>query len=119
MLSHKKSAVKTTPLYTNWGLLKLRMIEERFPYGITHCEYCETLTPAEELEAHHMIFHREKGAPYLDVPQNLCLVCHKCHSEGLVNSYSARRWFWELQISRGYDMAKWIESLPSKVKPRF
>ena len=89
----------------------------QFPW-VTQCEFC-TFAPA--LEGHHMLIHRMKGIWQLDLPYNICWVCHNCHENGAVNAWEARQWFWNIQVGRyGYNtMNRWLEGLPLKIKPIF
>jgi hypothetical protein len=91
------------------------LIQSRFKDGLTKCEYCETPTPAAQLEIHHSLWHRRKGWDCFDEWPNLCCLCHECH-ETIGNSYKFKQWFWDKQVERGIDMAAWVESLPTKIK---
>lgn len=72
-------------------------------------------------ERHHCLFHRMKSKPELDDPRNIMNVCHKCHASGEVNSFEARRIFWQRQCAKYGEgnMRQWVDSLPLKVKERF
>jgi hypothetical protein len=54
----------------------------------------------------------------LDAPQNLSLVCQKCHSSGRADTDEFFDRFWLVQEKR-YDMEAWKKSLPLKVKFRY
>ncbi len=77
------------------------------------CENCGC-RPASEL--HHAIIRRSKKHPEYDAPENLELVCRHCHASGDLDSYSHSCVFWKRQVSRGYDMEKWIQSLGLKTR---
>lgn len=80
------------------------------------CECCGE--PQTYLEAHHVFIHRSKRYPELDAPQNISLVCVKCHSSGRADTDEFFDRFWMVQEKR-YDMQAWKQSLPLKVKFRY
>lgn len=79
---------------------------------------CENCSCRMATQLHHCLYHRRRGATYLDVPQNLELLCNICHANGYVNSWKHRVEFYIKQCYH-YDMAAWNESLPLKIKQRF
>jgi len=91
-----------------------KIVEKR---GI-FCEYCHA---RKGTTLHHCLYHRKKGAAFLDCEENLELLCSECHSKGVVNSFEHRIDFYNVQCQRyGKEhMENWNNSLPLKVKYRF
>jgi hypothetical protein len=91
---------------------------KQLPWVVT-CERCHVFYA---VEGHHCLIHRRNGVSELDLPYNICWLCHECHSgDGVVNSFEFRLWFWKLQVQRyGYrEMKNWLDNLPLKIKPNF
>jgi hypothetical protein len=83
------------------------------------CEWCHKNVATD---GHHMLIHRMAGVKQLDLPENICWLCHDCHmNDGRVNSYEMRVDFWETQCNRlGKNiMEKWLADLPIKSKPKY
>lgn len=77
--------------------------------------------PLKKYEVHHAIYGRDKKfSKWLDMPENLFLVCPECHSKhGYLSCYFARCCAWTDKINAGYDMEGWHAELPMKVKDNF
>jgi hypothetical protein len=82
----------------------------------THCECCGS---GENLELHHVLYHRSILHPELNVTQNLARVCKKCHESGKASTYDFQVDHWNRRVKDGYDMKAWNEELPLKVKERW
>lgn len=84
-------------------------------------EFCEMCHGRRGTELHHCLYHRRKGAKYLDVPENLELLCRTCHENGYVNSWKHRVEFYLAQCSvyGSAHMEAWNNSLPVKTRHKF
>jgi len=79
------------------------------------CENCGYPTDRyNRPERHHCIIRRNKNRPEFDEEINIELVCHRCHTSGIVDSFEHRQEFAMRQINRGYDVKSWVESLNLK-----
>ncbi len=91
----------------------LRLIKER---GSTcEVEGCYNLA----MEAHHCLYGRKKGHPELDMDENFCLVCEKCHGvTGKAKSFKHKLYFWQVQCDRYTKerMLAWHDSVRLKEK---
>jgi len=78
---------------------------------------CFQRVDGETGHAHHAIVPRaktntRKHGNLLDAPENLVIVCWKCHEQhGVLSSYFMRLYFYSQKIDRGYDMEKWYAQL--------
>ena len=84
-----------------------------------HCARCwHTIPP---YQVHHAIYTRDKRfAKWLDMPNNLQLLCPICHAKhGYLSSWYARCAAWTDKINAGYDMEGWHAEIPMKVKDNF
>lgn len=101
-----------------WNLQKLVMLDARG----WKCELCGSET-SNDYQVHHCLFHRAKKPTVLrkllDRPENLMIVCQKCHP--LCNSHRIRVAFWWKQVLRyGLSrMIKWYLEVPYPDKPVF
>jgi hypothetical protein len=88
---------------------------EQFAARGIRCEICDE---RPWMDAHHCLIHGAKRYPQLDVPENLQLVCRRCH-ETVANGDENRRRFWQMQCQRygRKHMREWLLRLPMKVKP--
>ena len=84
------------------------------------CAACWRLVPPYEV--HHAILTRDKKfAKWLDMPENLVLLCPKCHQNehGYLTGWFQRCSFWTDKIDAGYDMDAWHDSIPMMIKDTF
>ena len=85
-----------------------------------YCENCgRPFTYFNWAERHHAIIRRSKKHPEYDSEENISLICSNCHKLAEIDSYEYSRKFWKKQISRGYDMKKWLDSLNLKAKENY
>lgn len=70
---------------------------------------------------HHAIYTRDtRFSKWLDMPENLLLVCPRCHANhGALSKFETRKKAWKFKVERGYDMQKWQDSIPMIVKDIF
>lgn len=70
---------------------------------------------------HHAIYGRDvRFNKYLDMAENLVLLCEKCHAfHGRLTNLNARKRYWKWKVEHGYLMSEWNDSIPMKVKDRF
>jgi len=74
----------------------------------------------EDLHAHHAVYGRDKRIPELDQPENIQLICHKCHAEhGYLSGWFMRCMAWTEKIDLGYRMQEWHDNLPMLIKDEF
>lgn len=86
------------------------------------CAFCHRpFTDSNPQQVHHAIYGREKQfSRWLDKPENLILLCQKCHEQhGDMSNWSMRRLWWNYKIELGYNMREWHTEIPMKVKDRF
>jgi len=86
------------------------------------CAFCHRpFTGNNPQQVHHAIYGREKQfSRWLDKPENLILLCQKCHEQhGDMSNWSMRRLWWNYKIELGYNMREWHTEMPMKVKDRF
>jgi len=86
------------------------------------CAFCHRpFTGNNPQQVHHAIYGREKQfSRWLDKPENLILLCQKCHEQhGDMSNWSMRRLWWNYKIELGYNMREWHTEIPMKVKDRF
>jgi hypothetical protein len=83
--------------------------------------FCEVCGGKKATELHHCLYHRRRGATFLDCEENLELVCNTCHQSGYVNSWRHRVEFYIKQcgVYGSAHMEEWNESLSIKIKQRF
>lgn len=80
---------------------------------------CENCYERGATQLHHCLVRDSKRYHELvTVEENLMPVCEVCHTslEQTVNRFEVRVKFAERQVERGYDIAKWYNELPIKVK---
>jgi hypothetical protein len=72
-------------------------------------------------EIHHCIYHRQKKfMKWLDMPENLIMLCRKCHNDkGYVGSYFFRWMVYCKKVEIGYPMKEWHDSIPMLIKDNF
>jgi len=70
---------------------------------------------------HHAVMGREiRFAKWLDMIENLLLICPRCHSNhGALSNLNTRRAAWKWKVEHGYDMKAWQESIPMKIRDIF
>jgi hypothetical protein len=76
----------------------------------------------ENLEIHHAIYTRNKRFQFwLDMNENLIMLCHNCNvnQKGLVENFEFRNLVYNWKARNGYDLNKWLNSIPLKVKDQF
>jgi hypothetical protein len=53
------------------------------------------------------------------MPENLLLICPRCHANhGQLSNIETRKKAWKFKVEHGYDMSKWQESIPMLIKDR-
>jgi len=75
----------------------------------------------QAFEVHHSIYSRDvRFQKYLDMPENLILLCGDCHFHHgqLLNIYTRRK-VWQWKKEHGYLMDAWHWSIPMRVKDNF
>jgi hypothetical protein len=85
----------------------------------SHCARCWRAIPP--FQVHHAVYGREKRfQKYLDMPENLQLLCPTCHAKhGYLLSWFARCAVWTDKINAGYDMEKWHAEIPMLIHDQF
>ena len=86
------------------------------------CAVCKLpFTSHEDMHGHHAIYTRQKGLDkWLDTPENIVLLCQKCHADhGHLTAWFRRNMFWTAKIDAGYDMLTWHENMPMLIKDHF
>jgi hypothetical protein len=83
------------------------------------CELCWQHIPP--YHAHHAVYTKDKRfASYLDMPENLILLCPECHADhGKLSNWFMRCVIWSRKIDKGYDMVAWHEAIPMLIKDEF
>ena len=74
------------------------------------------------MQIHHAIYTRDvKFAKYLDMSENLVILCSLCHTNnhGEMSSWFMRCHWWTMKIELGYPMEEWHESIPMVIKDNF
>ena len=99
----------------NYDQIKTRLLKEQS----SQCWVCKL--PLTDGHIHHAIISRDKRfADYLDQPENLIIVCPRCHGDhGKLSNWEMRCRVYSWKIDRGYDVDSWLASLPFRVKDRF
>lgn len=84
-----------------------------------HCWKCWCGIPPYHV--HHAIYTKDiRFKKWLDMENNLILLCPKCHANhGALSNIETRREVWEWKKKHGYEMDKWHESIPLLVKDIF
>lgn len=78
--------------------------------------------PVPPMEVHHACYTRDRQfGKWLDMPENLVLLCRKCHQDnhGYLTRWFKRLCFWSDKIDASYDMEAWHDSIPMREKDRF
>lgn len=77
--------------------------------------------PLKDWHVHHAVYGREKKfSKWLDMAENLFLVCRECHSRhGYLSCYFARCCAWTDKVNMGYDMEGWEKSIPMLIHDNF
>ena len=76
---------------------------------------CECCGMRRWTELHHCLVHDSKRLhKAVTVEENLMAVCRECHP--YLNGHGVRMRFRDVQLSRGYDIAKWYNGLNLKIK---
>ena len=81
------------------------------------CALCGRLfTHQNPAQCHHAIYGREKQfAKFLDMSENLVLLCADCHSgHGDMSNWFMRCHWWTWKKELGYPMEEWHESIVNK-----
>ena len=83
------------------------------------CQFCAR--PIPPFECHHAVYTRDiHFAKWLDMAENLVLVCPACHADhGKLSNLFMRWYVWSDKIDRGYDMEKWHLEIPMLLKDHF
>lgn len=93
---------------------------ERIRLEYPQCFRCGS---TENLEVHHAIYHktRKKIQQFIDSPENLVMLCHRCNvdKKGYVESYFFRCLVWSDKLERGYLMNEWESNIPIRVHDHF
>jgi len=89
----------------------------REQHGI--CQFC--CRPIPPYHVHHAIYTRDKRfSKWLDMPENLVLTCTTCHAQhGNLSNLFMRCCVWSWKIDHNYEMQKWHDSIPMRVKDHF
>ena len=106
----------TTP--SRWSEIRERVFKDQ--HG--QCARCwRTFASHEDMHAHHAVYSRQKGLEkWLDTPENIVLLCQKCHADhGHLTAWFRRNMFWTAKINAGYDMLTWHENMPMLIKDHF
>jgi 5-methylcytosine-specific restriction endonuclease McrA len=78
---------------------------------------CSQRVDGDTGHAHHAIVPRgktntRKYGKLLDAPENLMIVCWKCHEQhGDLSGYFMRLYYYSWKIDHGYEMAEWYAQL--------
>ena len=76
--------------------------------------------PIQAFEVHHSIYSRDvRFNKYLDMAENLILLCNQCHFHHgrLLNIYTRRK-VWKWKVEHGYLMQEWHDKIPMLVKDK-
>ena len=70
---------------------------------------------------HHCCYTRDiRFSRWLDVGENTLLVCPRCdQNHGILSNIETRKKAWKFKIEHGWDMVKWHNEIPYKVKDNF
>lgn len=70
---------------------------------------------------HHAVLTRDiRFAKWLDMIENLLLICPRCHqNHGRLSNIETRKKAWKFKCETGYDMKGWMDSIPMLIKDRF
>jgi len=97
-----------------WTAIRKRVFKEQEG----KCATCWRMLEQHPYHAHHAIIPKgqtnyAKYKKWLDMAENIVLVCRICHSQhgDLTNSFK-RDMFWTDKIDLGYDMQGWYDSIP-------
>jgi hypothetical protein len=87
-------------------------------------DVCFRCGSGKQLEIHHGVYaDKKRFSDFLDMPENLVLLCHKCNAEqgkGLSQSWFYRCIVYSWKLEHGYNMETWNTiTNPMKVKDRF
>jgi len=89
------------------------------------CLICGKRLSINQGHIHHAIYPKshtnyKKFQEFLDQPENLVIVCWKCHNKhGDLSNAGMRNHLFEYKKSKGYDMDNWNKNSPMKIKDRF
>ena len=89
------------------------------------CATCWRLFDQTPPHLHHAIIPKghtnyKKFKKWLDMAENLILVCWICHQDhGDLTCYFQRLCFWSDKVNMGYDMRAWLDSIPMRDKEEF
>lgn len=74
-----------------------------------------------EYHVHHALITRDvRFQKWLDQPENLQLICPRCHANhGRLSNFYARKKAWKAKVELGYDLDAWYDSIPMRVKENF
>ena len=100
-------------------MINASTIDRLFKDQHGHCAHCWRPVPPHQV--HHAIYGREKRfAKWLDMPQNLQLICPTCHAKhGYLSSWFARCCAWTDKVNAGYDMEGWHADIPMLIHDQF
>ena len=82
------------------------------------CAACHRTFDQHPYHVHHAIFPKgqtnyKKYRKWLDMSENLMLVCWICHQDhGRLTNNFRRDMFWSFKIDNGWDMQGWYDSIP-------
>ena len=89
------------------------------------CWVCTRSFHQAPYHVHHAVIPKgqtnyQKYKKWLDMPENLILVCRHCHlNHGHLTNREYRDMIWTKKVNMGYDMKEWLESMNMKVTPIF
>jgi len=69
-------------------------------------------------EVHHAVYSRDMHfQKYLDMAENLILVCPYCHANhGALANFPTRKKVWQWKVEHGYEIKAWHEKLDMLIK---
>jgi 5-methylcytosine-specific restriction endonuclease McrA len=72
-------------------------------------------------EIHHVWGRDKQFKKYLDMPENLIMLCHTCNviNKGSVENKTFRQKVWNHKVKLGYKMSEWVDSIDMIIKDRF
>ena len=100
-------------------MITQKIIDQLFKEQKGNCPICGRAL--NKFHVHHAIYTRDiRFQKWLDMPENLQLICERCHANhGKLSNFYARKKAWKVKIELGYDMKGWLEGIPMKIKEQF